>query len=154
MVEQVVHHLPDHPAQSLLVRGYATAMDGLYHLKPVLGARGVGAGLPGRCRSASTRRTCTAANHGYGCGAATQNRARASMLRTALTGSTAPWRALAQQRANWARPGCRTPAGGKVARCLRTWGWTLECSVTADLARAADRQRNDLPLAPRTRCAA
>ena len=50
------------------VRGYATAMDGLYHLKPTLESKGrvEVEDLPGQLAGASTRADlCTAANHGY-----------------------------------------------------------------------------------------
>ncbi|MEI3273355.1 MAG: hypothetical protein V8S13_09125 [Gemmiger formicilis] len=55
------------------VRGYATAMDGLYHLKPVLESRGrvEVQDLPGSFRSASTRQTSARRpTTATGCGAA------------------------------------------------------------------------------------
>ena len=71
------------------VRGYATAMDGLYHLKPILEGQGrvEVQDLPGQLSVCiHPADLCTAANHGYRLWRSRrQTRARASMLRTALT---------------------------------------------------------------------
>ena len=100
------------------VRGYATAMDGLYHLKPILEGQGrvEVQDLPGQLSVCiHPADLCTAANHGY--------RLWRSRRQTR---APAPWPGRwPSWRANWVRPGCRTPGGRqKWPSCLRTWGWT------------------------------
>ena len=71
------------------VRGYATAMDGLYHLKPTLESKGrvEVEDLPGQLAGCiHPADLCTAANHGYRLWRSRrQTRARAVTLRAALT---------------------------------------------------------------------
>ena len=123
------------------VRGYATAMDGLQHLKPVLESKGrvEVQDLPGQL-SVCIHPTdlCTAANHGYRLWRSRrQTRARASMLRTALTEQySALAGALAQLAAKLGQAGLPDPRReAKLAQLFAELGLdALECSVTADLA--------------------
>lgn len=123
------------------VRGYATAMDGLYHLKPVLESRGrvEVQDLPGQLSVCiHPADLCTAANHGYRLWRSRrQNRARAQMLRTALTEQySALAGALAQLAGKLGQAGLPDPRReGRVAQLFAGLGLeALECSVTADLA--------------------
>ena len=123
------------------VRGYATAMDGLQHLKPVLESKGrvEVQDLPGQLSVCiHPADLCTAANHGYRLWRSRrQTRARASMLRTALTEQySALAGALAQLAAKLGQAGVPEPRrGGKLAQLFAELGLdALECSVTADLA--------------------
>ena len=123
------------------VRGYATAMDGLQHLKPVLESKGrvEGQDLPGQLSVCiHPADLCTAANHGYRLWRSRrQTRARASMLRTALTEQySALAGALAQLAAKLGQAGLPDPRReAKLAQLFAELGLdALECSVTADLA--------------------
>nr|WP_317370199.1 SpoIIE family protein phosphatase [uncultured Gemmiger sp.] len=123
------------------VRGYATAMDGLYHLKPVLESRGrvEVQDLPGQLSVCiHPADLCTAANHGYRLWRSRrQNRARAQMLRTALTEQySALAGALAQLAGKLGQAGLPDPRReSRVAQLFVGLGLeALECSVTADLA--------------------
>lgn len=123
------------------VRGYATAMDGLYQLKPTLESAGhvEVEDLPGQlsvCIHPSD--LCTAANHGYRLWRSRrQTRARATMLRTALTEQySALAGALAQLAGRLGQAGLPDPRReAKVAQLFGELGLdALECSVTSDLA--------------------
>ena len=123
------------------VRGYATAMDGLYQLKPTLESAGhvEVEDLPGQlsvCIHPSD--LCTAANHGYRLWRSRrQTRARATMLRTALTEQySALAGALAQLAGRLGQAGLPDPRReSKVAQLFADLGLdALECSVTSDLA--------------------
>ena len=123
------------------VRGYATAMDGLYHLKPILEGQGrvEVQDLPGQLSVCiHPADLCTAANHGYRLWRSRrQTRARASMLRTALTEQySALAGALAQLAGKLGQAGLPDPRReAKVAQLFADLGLdALECSVTADLA--------------------
>ena len=123
------------------VRGYATAMDGLQHLKPVLESKGrvEVQDLPGQLSVCiHPADLCTAANHGYRLWRSRrQTRARASMLRTALTEQySALAGALAQLAAKLGQAGLPDPRReAKLAQLFAELGLdALECSVTADLA--------------------
>ena len=123
------------------VRGYATAMDGLQHLKPVLESKGrvEVQDLPGQLSVCiHPADLCTAANHGYRLWRnRRQTRARASMLRTALTEQySALAGALAQLAAKLGQAGLPDPRReAKLAQLFAELGLdALECSVTADLA--------------------
>lgn len=123
------------------VRGYATAMDGLYHLKPILESKGrvEVEDLPGQLSVCiHPADLCTAANHGYRLWRSRrQTRARALVLRTALTEQyTALAGALAQLAAKLGQAGLPDPRReAKVAQLFAGLGLdALECSVTADLA--------------------
>ena len=123
------------------VRGYATAMDGLQHLKPVLESKGrvEVQDLPGQLSVCiHPADLCTAANHGYRLWRSRrQTRARASMLRTALTEQySALAGALAQLAAKLGQAGLPDPRReAKLAQLFAELGRdALECSVTADLA--------------------
>ena len=123
------------------VRGYATAMDGLQHLKPVLESKGrvEVQVLPGQLSVCiHPADLCTAANHGYRLWRSRrQTRARASMLRTALTEQySALAGALAQLAAKLGQAGLPDPRReAKLAQLFAELGLdALECSVTADLA--------------------
>ena len=122
-------------------RGYATAMDGLQHLKPVLESKGrvEVQDLPGQLSVCiHPADLCTAANHGYRLWRSRrQTRARASMLRTALTEQySALAGALAQLAAKLGQAGLPDPRReAKLAQLFAELGLdALECSVTADLA--------------------
>lgn len=123
------------------VRGYATAMDGLQHLKPVLESKGrvEVQDLPVQLSVCiHPADLCTAANHGYRLWRSRrQTRARASMLRTALTEQySALAGALAQLAAKLGQAGLPDPRReAKLAQLFAELGLdALECSVTADLA--------------------
>ncbi|WP_455500690.1 SpoIIE family protein phosphatase [Gemmiger sp.] len=123
------------------VRGYATAMDGLYHLKPILESKGrvEVQDLPGQLSVCiHPADLCTAANHGYRLWRGRrQNRARAQMLRTALTEQySALAGALAQLAGKLGQAGLPDPRREEKVACLfAELGLdALECSVTADLA--------------------
>ena len=123
------------------VRGYATAMDGLQHLKPVLESKGrvEVQDLPGQLSVCiHPADLCTAANHGCRLWRSRrQTRARASMLRTALTEQySALAGALAQLAAKLGQAGLPDPRReAKLAQLFAELGLdALECSVTADLA--------------------
>ena len=123
------------------VRGYATAMDGLYQLKPTLESRGrvEVEDLPGQLSVCiHPADLCTAANHGYRLWRSRrQTRARASMLRTALTEQySAMAGALAQLAGKLGQAGLPDPRREeKVAQLFAGLGLdALECSVTSDLA--------------------
>ena len=123
------------------VRGYATAMDGLQHLKPVLESKGrveVQDLLGQLSVCIHPADLCTAANHGYRLWRSRrQTRARASMLRTALTEQySALAGALAQLAAKLGQAGLPDPRReAKLAQLFAELGLdALECSVTADLA--------------------
>ena len=123
------------------VRGYATAMDGLYHLKPILESKGqLGVeDLPGQLSVCiHPADLCTAANHGYRLWRSRrQTRARAATLRTALTEQySALASALAQLAGKLGQAGLPDPRReAKVAQLFAGLGLdALECSVTADLA--------------------
>ena len=123
------------------VRGYATAMDGLYQLKPKLEAAGhvKGEDLPGQlsvCIHPSD--LCTAANHGYALWRSRrQTRARAATLRAALTEQySALAGALAQLSARLGQAGLPDARRAeKAAQLFAGLGLdALECSATQDLA--------------------
>ena len=123
------------------VRGYATAMDGLYQLKPKLEAAGrvEVEDLPGQlsvCIHPSD--LCTAANHGYALWRSRrQTRARAATLRAALTEQySALAGALAQLSARLGQAGLPDARRAeKAAQLFAGLGLdALECSATQDLA--------------------
>ena len=123
------------------VRGYATAMDGLYQLKPILENQGrvEVQDLPGQLSVCiHPADLCTAANHGYRLWRSRrQTRARAATLRTALTEQySALAGALAQLAARLGQAGLPDPRReAKTAQLFAELGLdALECSVTADLA--------------------
>ena len=123
------------------VRGYATAMDGLYQLKPALESRGrvEVEDLPGQLSVCiHPGDLCTAANHGYRLWRSRrQTRARAATLRAALTEQySALASALAQLAGKLGQAGLPYPRReAKVAQLFAGLGLeALECSVTADLA--------------------
>ena len=123
------------------VRGYATAMDGLYQLKPTLESRGrvEVEDLPGQLSVCiHPADLCTAANHGYRLWRSRrQTRARASMLRTALTEQySAMATALAQMAARLGRAGLPDPRReARTTQLFASLGLEpLECSVLTDLA--------------------
>ena len=122
------------------VRGYSTAMDGLYQLKPTLETQGKVEveNLPGQLSSCiHPGDLCLAANHGYRLWRSRrQTRARAAMLRTALTEQySALAGALAQLSAKLSQAGLPDPRRGeKVARFFAELGLeTLECCAATDL---------------------
>ena len=123
------------------VRGYATAMDGLYQLKPTLESTGhvEVEDLPGQLSVCiHPGDLCTAANHGYRLWRSRrQTRARATMLRTALTEQySALAGALAQLAGRLGQAGLPDPR--REARVVQLFGElgldALECSVSSDLA--------------------
>lgn len=123
------------------VRGYSTALDGLYHLKAALETRGQVAPdeLPAQfsiCVHPSD--LCAAVNRGYRLWRSRrQERARAAILRTALTEQyTAMAAALAQLAARLGQTGLPDPRKeSRVARLFASIGLDpLECSVTTDVA--------------------
>ena len=123
------------------VRGYATAMDGLYHLKPALEAKGrVGVeDLPGQLSVCiHPADLCTAANHGYRLWRSRRHtRAQASVLRSALTEQySALAGALAQLAGKLGQAGLPDPRReAKLMQLFAGLGLeALECSVTSDLA--------------------
>lgn len=123
------------------VRGYATAMDGLYQLKPTLESSGhvEVEDLPGQLSVCiHPGDLCTAANHGYRLWRSRrQTRARATTLRTALTEQySALAGALAQLAGRLGQAGLPDPRReGKVTQLFAGLGLdALECSVTSDLA--------------------
>lgn len=123
------------------VRGYATAMDGLYHLKPTLESKGrvEVEDLPGQLAGCiHPADLCTAANHGYRLWRSRrQTRARAVTLRAALTEQySALAGALAQLAGKLGQAGLPDPRReARVAQLFAELGLdALECSVTADLA--------------------
>ena len=123
------------------VRGYATAMDGLYQLKPTLESRGrvEVEDLPGQLAGCiHPADLCTAANHGYRLWRSRrQTRARAVTLRAALTEQySALAGALAQLAGKLGQAGLPDPRReARVAQLFAELGLdALECSVTADLA--------------------
>ena len=123
------------------VRGYATAMDGLYQLKPILESQGrvEVEDLPGQLSVCiHPADLCTAANHGYRLWRSRrQTRARASMLRTALTEQySAMAGALAQMAGRLGEASLPDPRREeKVAQLFAGLGLdVMECSVTQDLA--------------------
>ena len=123
------------------VRGYATAMDGLYQLKPALESRGrvEVEDLPGQLSVCiHPGDLCMAANHGYRLWRSRrQTRARAATLRAALTEQySALASALAQLAGKLGQAGLPDPRReAKVAQLFAGLGLeALECSVTADLA--------------------
>ena len=123
------------------VRGYATAMDGLYHLKPTLESKGrvEVEDLPGQLAGCiHPADLCTAANHGYRLWRSRrQTRARAVTLRAALTEQySALAGALSQLAGKLGQAGLHDPRReARVAQLFAELGLdALECSVTADLA--------------------
>lgn len=112
------------------VRGYATAMDGLYHLKPTLESKGrvEVEDLPGQLAGCiHPADLCTAANHGYRLWRSRrQTRARAVTLRAALTEQySALAGALAQLAGKLGQAGLPDPRREAAWRsCLPSWGWT------------------------------
>ena len=123
------------------VRGYATAMDGLYQLKPTLEGKGrvEVEDLPGQLSVCiHPGDLCTAANHGYRLWRSRrQTRARATTLRTALTEQySALAGALAQLAGRLSQAGLPDPRReAKVTQLFADLGLdALECSVTADMA--------------------
>lgn len=121
------------------VRGYATAMDGLYQLKPTLESRGrvEVEDLPGQLSVCiHPADLCTAANHGYRLWRSRrQTRARASMLRTALTEQySAVAEALGVLSEQLGRPGDPEPyKSSRVAEFFTGLGAPpQECAVTLD----------------------
>lgn len=104
-------------------------MDGLYHLKPVLESRGrvEVQDLPGQLSVCiHPADLCTAANHGYRLWRSRrQNRARAQMLRTALTEQySALAGALAQLAGKLGQAGLPDP-GGRAGSPSCLQGWVL-----------------------------
>lgn len=107
------------------VRGYATAMDGLYHLKPTLESKGrvEVEDLPGQLAGASTRQTSVQRpTTATGCGAPPPDPCPAVTLRAALTeqysalaGGAGPAGGQAGPGRS-ARPAARGPRGAAVCR--------------------------------------
>ncbi|MDD4850918.1 MAG: hypothetical protein PHO10_09520 [Gemmiger sp.] len=123
------------------IRGYSTAMDGLYQLKETLESKGAVAveQLPGPltvCTHPSD--LCGAVNRGYRLWRSRrQSRARAATLRTALTEQySAMASALAQLAARLGQSGLPDPRKeSRVAQLFASIGLdALECSVTSDVA--------------------
>lgn len=122
------------------IRGYSTAVDGLYKLRGVLDARGRVEleDLPGQltvCTHPSD--LCAAVTHGYRLWISRrQTRARASLLRGALTEQyNAMAAALAQMADRLGQAGLPDPRReAKVAGLFSALGLEpLECSVTGDV---------------------
>lgn len=143
----VVEHIARTTCQSCTrrnrcwVRGYSTAMDGLYQLKPILeGGTSVAVeSLPGQLSVCiHPADLCQAANHGYRLWRSRrQTRARATTLRSALTEQySAMAGALAQLAAKLGQAGLTDPRReAKVAQLFAGLGLeALECSVTSDLS--------------------
>ena len=121
------------------VRGYATAMDGLYHLKPTLESKGrvEVEDLPGQLAGCiHPADLCTAANHGYRLWRSRrQTRARAVTLRAALTEQySAVAEALGVLSEQLGRPGDPEPyKSSRVAEFFTGLGAPpQECAVTLD----------------------
>ena len=142
----VVEHIARTTCQSCThrsrcwVRGYSTAMDGLYQLKPTLETSGKVEieDLPGQLSVCiHPGDLCLAANHGYRLWRSRrQTRARAVLLRTALTEQySALAGALAQLSAKLSQAGLPDPRReSKVTQFFAGLGLdALECSVTTDL---------------------
>lgn len=123
------------------IQGFSTAMDGLYQLRGVLEANGrvEVENLPAQltvCTHPSD--LCAAVTHGYRLWCSRrQTRARANMLRTALTEQySAMATALAQLSNRLGQAGLPDPrAQAKVSQLFAAIGLeALECSVTTDVA--------------------
>lgn len=122
------------------IRGYSTAVDGLYKLRGALDARGRVEleDLPGQL-SACTHPSelCSSVTHGYRLWISRrQTRARASLLRGALTEQySAMAAALAQMAARLGQAGLPDPRReAKVANLFSTLGLEpLECSAVSDV---------------------
>jgi len=142
----VVEHIARNTCQSCAkrsqcwVRGYSTAMDGLYQLKPILETSGKVRleDLPGQlsvCIHPSD--LCASAEHGYRLWRSRrQTRARASLLRGALTEQyTAMAGALAQLATKLSQAGLPDPRReSRVAQLFAGIGLeALECTVASDL---------------------
>lgn len=126
---------------SCWIRGYSTAVDGLYKLRGALDARGRVEleDLPGQlsvCTHPSD--LCGAVTHGYRLWISRrQTRARASLLRGALTEQySAMASALAQMAARLGQAGLPDPRRqAKVANLFSSLGLEpLECSAVSDVA--------------------
>lgn len=126
---------------SCWIRGYSTAVDGLYKLRGALDARGRVEleDLPGQlsvCIHPSD--LCSAVTHGYRLWVSRrQTRARASLLRGALTEQySAMASALAHMASRLGQAGLPDPRReAKVANLFSTLGLEpLECSATSDVA--------------------
>lgn len=122
------------------IRGYSTAVDGLYKLRSTLDARGRVEleDLPGQlsvCTHPSD--LCSAVTHGYRLWTSRrQTRARASMLRGALTEQySAMAAALAQMAERLGQAGLPDPRReAKVANLFSSLGLEpLECSASGDV---------------------
>ncbi|MGN0984366.1 MAG: SpoIIE family protein phosphatase [Gemmiger sp.] len=142
----VVEHAARHLCQSCThrsqcwVRGYTGVMDGLYHLKKPLEARGqvLVEDLQGQLSVCiHPADLCHAMNHGYRLWRSRrQSRAQASVLRAALTEQySAMAGALAQLADRLGQAGLPDPRReGRVAQLFTDIGLeALECSVTSDL---------------------
>ena len=143
VVDYAAHQVCENCArrEKCWIRGYSTAMDGLYQLKPILendGSVDVEK-LPGvlsTCTHPSD--LCGAVNQGYRLWRSRkQSRARAATLRSALTeqyGAMAS--ALAQLASRLGQSGLPDPRKeSRAAQLFASIGLdTLECSVTSDVA--------------------
>lgn len=143
VVEYTAQHLCRSCARrtACWVQGYSTVMDGLYVLRGALeqNGRAVQADLPGQL-SACVRpaELCACMTHGYRLWCSRrQTRARAELLRTALTEQySAVAQALAQMSARLSRSGLPDPRReARVRQLFASLGLeVLECTVTADPA--------------------
>ena len=143
VVDYTASHLCQNCArrEKCWISGYSTAMDGLYHLRTALEARGRVQleDLPGQlsvCVHPSD--LCEAVNHGYRLWCSRrQARARANVLRGALTEQySAMAAALAQLATRLGRAGLPDPRRqARVTQLFNGIGLdALECSVTTDVA--------------------
>ena len=143
VVEYTARHVCQHCERrsSCWIRGYSTAVDGLYKLRGALDARGRVEleDLPGQlsvCTHPSD--LCGAVTHGYRLWISRrQTRARASLLRGALTEQySAMAAALAQMAARLGQAGLPDPRRqAKVANLFSSLGLEpLECNAASDVA--------------------
>ncbi len=143
VVEFCAQHLCQNCARrnTCWVQGYSTAMDGLYALRGTLEHNGRVEleDLPGQLSTCvHPADLCATVSHGYRLWCSRrQTRARAELLRTALTEQySALAGALAQLAGKLGQAGLPDPRReAKVAQLFADLGLdALECSVTADLA--------------------
>lgn len=143
VVEYTARHVCQHCERrsSCWIRGYSTAVDGLYKLRGALDARGRVEleDLPGQlsvCTHPSD--LCSTVTHGYRLWSSRrQTRARASLLRSALTEQyNAMAAALAQMAARLGQAGLPDPRRqAKVANLFASLGLEpLECNAASDVA--------------------
>ncbi len=143
VVEYAARHVCRHCERrsACWVRGYSTAVDGLYQLRSALEARGRAEveDMPGQlsvCTHPSD--LCAAVTHGHQLWLSRrQTRARANLLRAALTEQySAMAGALAQMAARLGQAGLPDPRReAKVSQLFGQLGLeALECSVTGDVA--------------------